>query len=141
MSWVNPLIQDYYNWLKSKTVILPDEKTEWVAIQTPFIGLFNDVIEMYAQKKGERIIYEINNNLNGIFYTLMASDSKTEYSLDMGNIVSDEYFTSWSKQMFTSYFKFLLLYSKAINLFIKSPISLGDLISLAFFLSEIYPFK
>ena len=60
MSWVNPLIQDYYNWLKSKTVILPDDKTEWVAIQTPFIGLFNDVIEMYAQKKGERIYLSDN---------------------------------------------------------------------------------
>lgn len=60
MSWVNPLIQDYYNWLKSKTVILTDDKTEWVAIQTPFIGLFNDVIEIYAQNKGERIILSDN---------------------------------------------------------------------------------
>ncbi len=60
MSWVNPLIQDYYNWLRDKTVILPDIKTEWVAIQTPFIGLFNDVIEIYAQKKGEKIILSDN---------------------------------------------------------------------------------
>jgi hypothetical protein len=60
MSWVNPLIQDYYNWLKSKTVILPDAATEWVAIQTPFIGLFNDVIEIYAKKNGERIILSDN---------------------------------------------------------------------------------
>ena len=60
MSWVNALIHDYYTWLKSKTVILPDEKTEWVAIQTPFIGLFNDVVEMYAQKKGDKIILSDN---------------------------------------------------------------------------------
>lgn len=60
MSWVNPLIHDYYSWLKNKTVVLPDEKTEWVAIQTPFIGLFNDVIEMYAQKNGEKIILSDN---------------------------------------------------------------------------------
>lgn len=60
MIWVNALINDYYNWLKSKTVILPDDKTEWVAIQTPFIGLFNDVIEMYAQKKGDKILLSDN---------------------------------------------------------------------------------
>lgn len=60
MTWVNTLINDYYNWLKNKTVIIPDERTEWVAIQTPFIGLFNDVIEMYAQKKNEKIILSDN---------------------------------------------------------------------------------
>jgi hypothetical protein len=60
MNWVNTLIEDYYVWLKNKTVILPDEKTQWVAIQTPFIGLFNDVIEMYAQKKGNLITLSDN---------------------------------------------------------------------------------
>lgn len=67
MSWVNTLIHDYYGWLRSNTVILPDHKTEWVAIQTPFIGLFNDAIEMYAKKKGNNIILSDNgetfNNL------------------------------------------------------------------------------
>lgn len=60
MTWVNSLINDYYIWLKSKTVIISDEKTEWVAIQTPFIGLFNDTIEMYAQKKENKIILSDN---------------------------------------------------------------------------------
>jgi hypothetical protein len=60
MTWANTLINDYYSWLKSKTVIIQDQRTEWVAIQTPFIGLFNDVIEMYAQKKGDRITLSDN---------------------------------------------------------------------------------
>lgn len=60
MSWVNPLINEYYSWLKDKTVIKPDANTGWVSIQTPFIGLFNDTIEMYAQKKGEKIILSDN---------------------------------------------------------------------------------
>lgn len=60
MTWVNALINDYYIWLKSKTVIISDEKTQWVAIQTPFIGLFNDTIEMYAQKKENKIILSDN---------------------------------------------------------------------------------
>ena len=80
MSWVNPLIQEYYSWLKSKTVIIPDEKTEWVAIQTPFIGLFNDVIEMYAQKKGERIILSDNgetfHNLDLVGISLKRSSER-----------------------------------------------------------------
>ena len=67
MIWANELINEYYGWLKSKTVIIPDLSTEWVAIQTPFIGLYNDVIEIYAQKKGINIILSDNgetlNNL------------------------------------------------------------------------------
>lgn len=60
MTWANSLVNEYYDWLKNKTVVIPDDKTEWVAIQTPFIGLFNDVIEMYAQKKGNKIILSDN---------------------------------------------------------------------------------
>lgn len=72
MSWVNPFIEDYYSWLKSKTVVLPDDKTNWVAIQTPFIGLFNDVIEMYAQKKGDKI--------------LLTDNGETFHNLDLAGI-------------------------------------------------------
>ena len=60
MIWVNTLINDYYTWLKNKTIIISDEQTEWVAIQTPFIGLFNDVIEIYAKKKDDKIILSDN---------------------------------------------------------------------------------
>lgn len=68
MIWVNSLIKDYYSWLKSKTVVIPDDNSEWTAIQTPFLGLYNDVIEMYAKKKGSNIILSDNgetfNNLD-----------------------------------------------------------------------------
>jgi hypothetical protein len=60
MIWANTLINDYYIWLKNKTVIIPDAKTKWVAIQTPFIGLFNDTIEMYAQKQDSKIVLSDN---------------------------------------------------------------------------------
>ena len=65
MIWANELINEYYGWLKSKTVIIPDISTEWVSIQTPFIGLYNDVIEIYAQKKGINIILSAKNK--GLF--------------------------------------------------------------------------
>jgi len=68
MTWVNTLIKDYYTWLKNKTIVLSDENTEWTAIQTPFLGLYNDVIEMYAKKSGSKIILSDNgdtfNNLD-----------------------------------------------------------------------------
>lgn len=60
MIWANALIDEYYTWLKHKTFIIQDQKTDWVAIQTPFIGLFNDTIEMYAQKRGDRITLSDN---------------------------------------------------------------------------------
>lgn len=60
MIWANDLISEYYLWLKNKTVIISDDVTEWVAIQTPFIGLFNDLIEIYVQKKGS-VVYLSDN--------------------------------------------------------------------------------
>jgi hypothetical protein len=58
--WANNLINEYYTWLKSKTVVIADDTTEWVAVQTPFIGLFNDTIEMYAKKDGNKITLSDN---------------------------------------------------------------------------------
>ncbi|MBE7177770.1 MAG: DUF1828 domain-containing protein [Mucilaginibacter polytrichastri] len=60
MIWANTLIDDYYQWLKSKTTIIPDNQTDWVSIQTPFIGLFNDTIEVYVKKKQDKIIMSDN---------------------------------------------------------------------------------
>lgn len=34
--------------------------------------------------EAERLLYEINNNLNGVFYTLLPADAKTEWALYLG---------------------------------------------------------
>ncbi|MEZ4838173.1 DUF1828 domain-containing protein [Flavobacterium sp.] len=52
MNWVNTYVSNYYNWLKEKTFIQKDSNTEWFLISTPFVGAFNDTIEIYAQKDG-----------------------------------------------------------------------------------------
>jgi len=52
--------------------------------------------------EGERMLYEINNNLNGVYYTLMPSDSKTEYGLNVGNLVPETFFNSQGKAKATS---------------------------------------
>ena len=77
MIWANELIDEYYDWLKTKTVIIPDISTEWVAIQTPFIGLYNDVIEIYAQKKGATIVLSDNGETLNNLELVGASISRT----------------------------------------------------------------
>lgn len=42
--------------------------------------------------EAERQLYEINNNINGVFYTLLPADAKTEWALNMG--------TYWSSSNF-----------------------------------------
>lgn len=42
--------------------------------------------------EAERLLYEINNNLNGVYYTLLPADAKTEWALDVGNYLSSDGF-------------------------------------------------
>jgi hypothetical protein len=74
MNWTKNLVDEYYDWLKTKTFVNADEKTGWISIKTPFIGLFNDIIEIYVQKKGNKIILSDNgetyNNLELVGVTL-----------------------------------------------------------------------
>lgn len=60
MSWVNTYVDDYYKWLREKTHIQNDVNTEWFLINTPFVGAFNDCIEIYAQKKGSNLLLSDN---------------------------------------------------------------------------------
>ncbi|WP_425656885.1 DUF1828 domain-containing protein [Tenacibaculum ascidiaceicola] len=55
MNWVNTYVNDYYNWLREKTYIQKNSDTNWFLISTPFLGAFNDTIEIYAQKKGSQL--------------------------------------------------------------------------------------
>lgn len=55
MNWVNTYVDNYYNWLREKTFIQKDSGTDWFLINTPFVGAFNDTIEIYAQKNGSHL--------------------------------------------------------------------------------------
>ena len=55
MNWVNTYVDNYYNWLREKTFIQKDSDTDWFLINTPFVGAFNDTIEIYAQKNGTHL--------------------------------------------------------------------------------------
>lgn len=56
MNWIDSSIREYYNWLLEKTFVTTDERTGWSAITTPFVGLFNDNIEIYAKLDNGRLI-------------------------------------------------------------------------------------
>jgi uncharacterized protein YegP (UPF0339 family) len=55
-AWIDKLIDDYYKFLRDRTVAITDTGTDWAVISTPFIGAFNDNIEIYAKKNQDKII-------------------------------------------------------------------------------------
>lgn len=55
MNWIDDVINGYYKWLKDKTSYKEDTCTGWYKITTPFLGLFNDPIEIYLKKEDDRI--------------------------------------------------------------------------------------
>jgi hypothetical protein len=62
MNWINTLMDDYYSFLKEKTLISTSNSSDWVEISTPFVGLFNDTVDIYAKKEGNRIILSDDGN-------------------------------------------------------------------------------
>lgn len=56
MNWIEDSINQYYDWLKTKTYAKADEQSGWIAVTTPFVGLFNDPIEIYMKMVDDTII-------------------------------------------------------------------------------------
>lgn len=54
-NWFEESIAQYYRWLKENTLTEFHEQSGWVVVSTPFIGLFNDPIEIYMRMQGETI--------------------------------------------------------------------------------------
>lgn len=62
MNWINTLMDNYYSFLKEKTLVSSSNSSDWVEISTPFIGLFNDAVDIYAKKDGNKIILSDDGN-------------------------------------------------------------------------------
>lgn len=62
MNWINALLNNYYAFLKEKTLVSANGSSDWVEISTPFIGLFNDAVDIYAKKEGNKIILSDDGN-------------------------------------------------------------------------------
>jgi hypothetical protein len=85
-NWINDSILGYYDWLRSKTYTLQDRETGWYVITTPFVGLFNDNIEIYAQSQDDKILLSDDaqtlSNLKLLGASLTSSPKRKEW-LDM----------------------------------------------------------
>lgn len=55
-NWLDGLIDDYFDFLKANTIPVLNTGSEWAVISTPFIGLFNDTIEIYIKREGDKIL-------------------------------------------------------------------------------------
>lgn len=55
-NWVTELMDKYYDFLKGRTSVITETGTDWVVISTPFIGLFNDTLEVYAKRENGKIL-------------------------------------------------------------------------------------
>lgn len=62
MKWVDDIMNNYYTFLKEKTMITANGVSDWVEISTPFVSLFNDAVDIYAKKDGQRILLSDDGN-------------------------------------------------------------------------------
>lgn len=62
MNWINTLMDNYYTFLKEKTLVSASNSSDWIEISTPFLGLFNDTVDIYAKKEGSKIILSDDGN-------------------------------------------------------------------------------
>jgi len=67
--WIDDAINSYYTFLKENTSVFKDTDSEWVVISTPFLGMFNDSIDIYCK--------ETNGTIT------MSDDGKTLSDLDL----------------------------------------------------------
>ncbi len=72
MSWIEPLMDEYFQFLREKTQITHLPSNEWVQISTPFLDAFNDTIDIYVKKSNGTLLLSDdgqtlrNLELNGV---------------------------------------------------------------------------
>ena len=66
--WLLEGINEYFEWLKKRTFVSQDDSTGWSVISTPFVGLFNDTIDIFAKKNpnGMIVLSDDGNTLGNL---------------------------------------------------------------------------
>jgi len=90
MGWIDNKIAEYYQWLKDNTAIREDKGTGWFAVSTPFVGLFNDNIEIYVKKESEStfLLSDDGETIENLFLSgvdVMRSPKRKEYMQKVAN--------------------------------------------------------
>ena len=68
-SSIKEKVDSYYDFLKLETHVSANDGSNWTIISTPFLGLFNDTLEVYAKNHEDRII--------------LSDDGKTLHNLEL----------------------------------------------------------
>ena len=55
MDWTESMVSDYSRWLHAEPAPIYDSKTGWTAMPTPFLGLYNDLIELFVKEEADHI--------------------------------------------------------------------------------------
>ena len=55
-NWIDDSISQYYKWLKDQTTYRIDGKSGWCRITTPFVGMFNDPIEVFIKEQNGKLL-------------------------------------------------------------------------------------
>lgn len=65
MNWINEGVNEYYEWLKQRTFVQQDDVTGWSVISTPFVGMFNDTIDIFVKQQpdGKVVLSDDGNTL------------------------------------------------------------------------------
>ena len=68
MNWVNEGVAEYYEWLKQRTFVKQDDTTGWSIISTPYVGIFNDTIDIFVKSipEGKVILSDDGNTLGNL---------------------------------------------------------------------------
>ena len=68
MNWLNEGVNEYYEWLKKRTFVQKDGTTGWSVVSTPFVGLFNDTIDLFVklQQNGNVVLSDDGNTLSNL---------------------------------------------------------------------------
>ena len=66
MNWLSEGVNEYYEWLKKRTFVGKDEATGWSVVSTPFVGIFNDTIDIFVKTQADgRILLSDDGNTLG----------------------------------------------------------------------------
>ena len=68
MNLLNEGVNEYYEWLKKRTFVQKDGTTGWSVVSTPFVGLFNDTIDLFVklQPNGNVVLSDDGNTLSNL---------------------------------------------------------------------------
>lgn len=90
MGWIDNRIAEYYQWLKDNTAIREDKGTGWFSVSTPFVGLFNDNIEIFVKKESDTKIFlsDDGETIENLFLSgvdVLRSQKRKDYMQKVAN--------------------------------------------------------